>query len=590
MKTLTYVALAACAVAFLSTPVAANSDMKGYLQQCLCWNNQTNSFCGGEKWYESHACKTWFWDALYWTIPAIMGLFFFLLFPVVFCCARFLCNCCGGRNPTYGCCCPDESSRHRFPGYTNRSIFIVKILYCCVFGAYIYYAVGGYVTNAKLHNQVVDILSDLDHAVDNVAQLNNDTWTDFVTLAGNGYGVTEADAGRMKFAMGTFDNRRNQMHNIIDDIRNVENNQGWGRAESVYRYPSCALFVYLFAFFFMLCNVRKLMVFLVWLSCFAAVTVTIVFIPHMILAQGASALCSTYNSTMVPIVVGAVETQDGCNQPFVFSTIQRVASRFEAEAFNASSRLCMNVNSLCASLTCKINTCDGTVRFINPNASAMYNTSAFTLMVNTAGRSGGKSIAACALNCDGFDGTVQQKAKDVMAFVNSTVYQAVQAVTNKALPQTTDCQIVKTQMWGDIQHDVCGSFNTHATNLAVVLGACIIISVIALPIMIRGMKRFAKMRNDQPLSEVARNVVYHADAQLNHIDDADAAYSPVCGVETDDTHAARAPSNSEFFRRFYGATGDEHPMRPHQEPMMDENPSCNADQRSQVSMLETNRV
>src|SRR5437868_6950152 len=104
----------------------------GSFESCFCWNHTAGGLCDGfaegSSW--TTPCQNRLLGAFYWASPAIFVFCFFLFFPFFFCLSRVLCNCCGGRHPSEGCCCPDQSSRHRFAGYTNVTLFLAKLFFC----------------------------------------------------------------------------------------------------------------------------------------------------------------------------------------------------------------------------------------------------------------------------------------------------------------------------------------------------------------------------------------------------------------------------------------------------------------------------
>jgi hypothetical protein len=567
MKNLVIGALVA---ALMAAPASADSTAD--FRECFRWNAQENNFQGGNDWYNSEACKHWFMQAFGFTIPAILGMFILLLFPLIFYCARWWCNCCGGKHRTYGCCCADESSRHRFPGYANRSIFIAKLLMCIVFGAYIYYAVGGYDSNGKLHADIDASVDDVGYMVDDMTTVTNATAQYASILSAAAPAVMNSTVADDAKRMSTlFVSRANEIHHVLNNIKYWENNNAWGRKESVYRYPSCVLFCYALTTLFMFMNWRKLMGPMMVLVCLTSIMEGIVFVPHMVGAQGVTAMCDSYNHTVVPVIVGAIETQHGCNDNATMGNLNASAINLQNQFFYpnpagaAPSALCVAMQTVCRNRRCVFNTCNGvgtngtSIQFVR-NETTPFNVYALTQVMTTpfAGDNATKqTIQSCAVTCQEPD--VRAAAAQLAGFYNQT-YPALQYLYLQAYPAMQNCSAVRAKLHGPLHDDLCTDVNRRATNVAMVTGVMYLLSFLSLPVIIRGMKRFVPMHRNQPLTEVIRDTVYQLDAQVNAVPGIivdggiDAPYQPINDdVATDPLRAA----DSAYYRRFYGTDKDQ---------------------------------
>lgn len=582
MKSFALVSIAA--VALLATAAAAESQTDMF-RKCFCWDEEKEEFCGGSDWIHTQECKDYLWAAYGWTAPAIIGLFVLLLFPFIFYCSRICCNCCGGRHRSEGCCCPNSGVDHRVPEYTNRAIFVAKVLMSIVFGAYTYYAVGGYVTNAKLHTDIMNVLGDFDNSVDATLDLTAKSAQEIAHLSNSslpaphlpplGFATAAAET------QVAFTHRVHQIHTEVDNVRRGETSQHFGRAESVYRYPSCVLLVLLIIILFMACNVRKAMGPLMVLLCLTSIVEGVVFIPHMVMAETVASMCNSYNETVVPIVVGAVKSQGGCGSPGFIKGLNATAENLHANFWFPSptnnvypAALCRSMQTVCAAKNCTYNTCGGgssvagnTLPFYTEDERIPFNVAAVELVVNThfGGQQGvpfnqRQSIVTCAMGgCADQPAEVQQAAMALAQFY-SDQYASLAFLLGEAYPMSNNCSAVRDHLQNPLHGDICdGGINRRMTNVAMVLGVMYLISFLALPVVIRGMKRFMPMKRNQSLADVARETVLYADARANAVPEnppytvaeGTAVYGAVNNDDTD-CNAVRAAGDAAFERRFYG--------------------------------------
>jgi len=574
--------LLATAVAFatLASTVAAKTE-GDYFRECFCWDEKKQEFCGGSDWYNSDACDHWFWAAFGFAVPAVIGLFVLLLFPCIFYTARICCNCCGGRRRSEGCCCPDSGADHRVPEYTNRAIFVSKLLMSIVFGVYIYYAVGGYVTNAKLHSDIMNVLGDFGNSVDSVGDLVGKSSQELQHLSNLSMAGPHLPppgfAQESVVTNAAFHKRVGEIHDQLNNIRHVERDQQWGREESVYRYPSCVLLVLLIAVMLMGCNVRKAMGPMMILVCLTTILEGIVFIPHMMMAQGVSSMCDSYNETVVPVVVGAVQSQGGCGSDGFILGLNMTAANLQQQLWfpnqvtkDFPSELCQAMRTVCNAKQCAYTTCSGSgaqLPFTTDDERMPFNIPAIDLVMTTpfSGQdhvpfNQRQTIMTCAISsCNDQPLEVQMAARQLAQFYEDQ-YASLAFLFMEAYPLSRNCAGVRDHLQNPLYGDICdGGINRRMTNAAMVLGVMYLLGFLAIPVIIRGMKRFMPMRRNQSLADVARETVLYADSKANAVPDMPpyevAEGTAVYGTVNDapaGPSQARLAGDAAFQRRFYG--------------------------------------
>lgn len=590
-------------------PNTADTDHPSHadhlVRKCFCWNNETNNFCGGNDWYNSESCRSWFWQAMAWAFPAIIMFFFFFLFPIFFCAARLCCNCCGGRQPTYGCCCPETHSAHRFRGYSNRTIFFTKFMFYACFGVFIYFGVGAIVTNVKLHSAFTISYNNIYGLVGEMGTTANSVSEAYDTLAAHPYYsgddayplqfVTRPEAAAQADSTQVFDSRVKDIKHILHQVRGAEFSQSHGRFELVFRVISIPLFCFLVVFFLACCNCGARcggILISIWVLIFSwcAIFVTALFLFHMIWAQGATAICNNFNASFVPAVVGAIRSENGCGNSMEVAGLQRVGDRFVQAIRDPSSEICMATQELCAGKDAPfhcphpIPCIDEFPRHVATNRShptTKPNVNVFgALMERSVMKTSSKradahqtSILDCAEgDCSTF--TIAYKGSAILNRFYKQYYRNVSYLVDDALMETAGCNRVYHNLNHAVHPILCGDFDRYSTNMAIQGCALCFTLLFTLIFLIRGIKRFIAFGNRERLADVAKRSVYGMDAYLNgaepgQVTENGSPCSPRAGADTDfGTHSPQEGG------AMYGATGEhvqEHPYRAYGDANNDHN-------------------
>ena len=143
----------------------SNQSIDDSFRECFCYNETSRTWCAndphapGATYFLRTSCRRMISNLFIWDSFAIIPLFVFLLFPLLFCMGRLLCNCCGGRQPSYGCCCPADNKlvsadpKFKRP-YSRCSIWFATILAVAIVVAAVVFCALGLKLNRGLHNQV----------------------------------------------------------------------------------------------------------------------------------------------------------------------------------------------------------------------------------------------------------------------------------------------------------------------------------------------------------------------------------------------------------------------------------------------------
>lgn len=511
-------ALAVVTVAVLAHCAAASdSDFA----KCFCFQENGN-WCStttpeGETDFMRDSCKNWLTTALLWTIPAFVVFLGFAVFPFVFCCARVCCNCCGGREPSDGCCCPSQSStRVHSDGsvevipkaYSNRSIFCTKFMYAACFALWVYYSVGVFVINHRVNNAFMDVTGAIatqsSLLYDTVLQAQNVTQQ----LADSGATFMDAQgvAEQLQASANKYHTVDSDIQKIINHLQDAETQQQYGRYADAFRIPAVPMIILFPVLLLMLCNVRgAVMTISAGLLAVTALFVVASFIVHELVAQGSTALCNNYNSTLVPSLINAAIYGGGCGLTTVSAELNLGAANFFQQACaDGISDMCFNggpfncppsaYESLCLQSSSGMNaegwsplmqllnaTFEQSVTYSDPECS-----------------SSGCSIQQCAAMCS--NGDLKGAAMKVTSFMQSYYSNTAELMT-EFLPDYVNCSAIYTALISpSIQGELCGDFSTEFTNIAIQFLALSVLCIPTTILLILGAKRFTKM---QPLPDGA---------------------------------------------------------------------------------------
>lgn len=526
-KSWTSVTFAALVFLILSEKVAADD-----FTSCFCY--QTNGrWCDGtavgssEFWRDS--CKNWVTDALLWTIPAFLALLFFFFFPFIFCAARVCCNCCGGREPTDGCCCPTNPGVRVTPEgtvvpqtkqYSNRSVFCTKFLLAAVFGLWVYYSVGIFVINHRVSNGLLDVIGSINSEMSSLYETVAAGQNASNALAANGATFVDATAlqSELQSALSKYQTVVHDVAEINNHIHDAELNEQIGRNEDAYRIPAIGLCILFPAFIMMLCNCRGVVLTIgAGLMSFAAVLVVGAFIAHEVVAQGSTALCNNYNTTLVPSLINAATWGGGCGGASITQRVSDGAEQYFEQACSSG------VATLCGesgAFTCPPGAYD--LLCVDGQSSSgnvaswshllVVLNSTFFESVNTedANCPSGCSISVCANQCASL--TSKSASQQFQSFFDA-YQQPVQVLVNDFFAAYYNCTgIYEALQSTSIHGNLCNEFSTQFTNISIQFLALSVLAIPAIILLIMGAKRFTKMT---PLSDNSHstNIVYQVMVQ-----------------------------------------------------------------------------
>eukprot|EP00455_Lapot_gusevi_P040974 TRINITY_DN4701_c0_g1_i16.p1 TRINITY_DN4701_c0_g1~~TRINITY_DN4701_c0_g1_i16.p1 ORF type:complete len:589 (+),score=50.41 TRINITY_DN4701_c0_g1_i16:135-1901(+) len=494
------------------TFAAAQADSN--FRNCFCFESD-GTWCGADSsnhfWRES--CKNWTLNALYWTIPAFVFWIGFLFFPFFFFAARMCCNCCGGRQPTEGCCCPSKPSVRVFDDgheepiprrYTNRSIFCTKFFFCACFGLWIYYSVGIFVINHRVNDALNDVTSGISAQSTSINHLIDQTVNATQQLVANGAPFITANVvSDLQQAQSTYQSVDDDIQKILNNIREAENQQQWGRYEDAFRVPSIALCILVPAFFMMLCNCHNAALTIgAGLMSFSAVLVVTLFIGHELVAQASTALCENYNDTLVPSVVNAAIWGKGCGEAGITNDMSSASESYFTEACkNGLADLC-NSGFQCPTNAYQ-NLCEdasiigeSSIYGWQTLSQLLNETFESSYVTNDAGcnaQIGGSmcTISQCATYCS--TAQYQQDSTLLVNFMNS-YSDAMNVVVSDFYPAYANCTALSEALLSsDIHGVLCNDFSTQYTNISIQFLALSCLSIAAVILLILGAKRFKKM-------------------------------------------------------------------------------------------------
>jgi hypothetical protein len=495
------------------TFAAAQADSN--FRNCFCFESD-GTWCGADSgnhfWRDS--CKDWTLNALYWTIPAFLFWIGFLVFPFVLFAARMCCNCCGGRQPTEGCCCPSKPSVRVFDDgheepiprrYTNRSIFCTKFFYCACFSLWIYYSVGIFVINHRVNNALNDVTSGIASQSTSISTVIEGTVNATQQLVTNGASfVGQNVVNDLQQAQSKYQSVDNDIQKILNNIRKVENQQQWGRYEDAFRFPAIALCILLPAFFMMLCNCHNAVLTIgAGLMSFSAVFVVTLFIGHELVAQASTALCENYNDTLVPSVVNAAIWGKGCGEESITSDISGASLQYFTEACKQGlAGICGNGGFQCPEGALQ-NICvdAGTIgqsslygwqslaQLLNETFESSYLTT--DVVCNSQVGNSMCTISQCATYCSNTE--LKDDSALLVGFMNSYSV-AMNVIVSEFYPAYTNCTALsEALMSSEIHGQICNEFSTQFTNISIQFLALSCLSIAAVILLLLGAKRFKKM-------------------------------------------------------------------------------------------------
>jgi hypothetical protein len=461
-------------------------------RECFCWDNATHDMCGGSKWNESPSCSAWE-DAALWPVSLIFFTAFALCFyPLFLAIGRAMCNCCGGRQPSYDCCCPTDDSVMRFPGYSTPSVVGHKGAFLVCFFGYTALAVLGIVAAAHWNDTALQVIDTI-HATATATAATVKTSEGAMRNLSSAPPLVNASVADHLLAVHRGILRRK------DDIGAVKAKVNEMRSmpcnASYFALGAPMLLLFIGTVLMLLSVIGFPITVLAGLFSLASAVLCIVFAIWFILYIMSHALCRNFDATAVPIVVGSLESVGGCNDPALLAAINATAFAFDAHVRGTASPVCVDIASLCAAgFSCIHSTC-GTpaslplhsARVPFPDVTSFRTFIARSRRALPDGSSG--TLAQCAAGCG--NATMQATAARVVAF-DASHAGAVHALASSVYPDMADCRYIRSVLGNSISVQMCSDgFAARSGRLNVYLGSASAVAVIALILFVRGVKRFS---------------------------------------------------------------------------------------------------
>jgi hypothetical protein len=502
----------------LGTPTPASAS---HFSDCLCWNITSDDWCGSsanQNFFRRDPCHSWLVEAFAWTIPAMLLAVLFLVFPFLLFAARCCCNCCGGREPTEGLCCPTKilvrdpitgEETLKLKTYSNRSIFFTKALFWLMFGFWIYFSVGVYHINDQVHWALHRVVDRTQKEIDSLADNVNNTLQALETVQRNGGGsallepslIAQVTAAQSRLAQLEHDTSL-----IVSNISRVEDDQAWGRNQLAYRIPSIPLSVLAVVLFFVFCNCHNgFLTFVAGIFSLLSVFVVLFFILHAVVAQGATELCDNYNDTVIPLLLDVATSKGGCGVDSVVASLDASGRMYVAHAcgsggdasvFGGMLDLCNASKGL---FVCPLG--DAALAALcatnfNWPAAATAVTQVFALAAST-GRAGclDCNISTCAYG--GCTDPAAQAAAHRFQHFASSFGDPMAYVLGTAYADYVNCTGLADaiEFRGPIQNALCESFSTDFSNVSILFLELSLLAVVAVVVLVLGAKRFRKMQS-----------------------------------------------------------------------------------------------
>lgn len=466
-------------------------------RQCFCWDKNTDTFCGGEKFWRP-SCEHLALRTAGWTIPCILVIFFFVCFPFFFLVFRYCCNCCGGRSPSFGCCCPYNNSRTGPRRYTKCTIRTTKWLAVGCLALFIYFCVTVYTTNHKVSLAATGLMNSIEatshQMLDEIADASS------AAEHVKGKYISEGDAETIKEYQGEYSTRVERIHDGLGHAHDVESNKNYGREHITYTLVSLPLLFLVIMFLFMLCNGRGfLMAFLVSLFSFSCMVLVVALIAHGALAQVSHIGCNNYQQAVIPTVRTIIELRKGCNQQGFMASLFSTGMLFATEVCNKKGLtiLCATQFNCSAFDFCaKTHTKDGLINAAAVEgvlSSPAYNPNNCIFGARPC------TIRQCAEQCVGNIQEASQAIVEEMLNYGPNIT----ALSGRILDNTRDCHFVMNALNTTIYDAMCGEFKPRFTNITMVFLSLTLLSLFTMYVYISGTKRFRSMEDSAECSDQA---------------------------------------------------------------------------------------
>jgi len=313
------------------TPTEAFND-------CLCWNKTSDNWCH----HEHDGKHTGFWrdscqrvvgvNTMFW-VPALLWIVYLSLMPLCMCAFRLCCNCCGGRTPSFGCCCP-ISNKVLSPDpkwvrpYSKCATWTAKILALIVFVLFFALSIGSYHHTSKVSHAVEQAASAAQADVDVTIMEINSLATKAKKYAAEPWmGV---DANMIDTVQSVIPTLTTASKDISHIPKHVEH-----QLRAVLAFISVPLIIVIIVTALAMCNVRSWPISLsAGLLSFMTIGLVVVGCAIMSVSVATHLVCDNAQ-TVTTFAEDVLESKGYCNQ-------QRLTTAINNTQFAYAHTLCVN--------------------------------------------------------------------------------------------------------------------------------------------------------------------------------------------------------------------------------------------------------
>lgn len=464
---------------------------------CFCWDQEKDQWCGGSEFYRE-PCREWVSNkVLPWAGPSSIVLCFYGFFPFIFCISRLACNCCGGRKPSLGCCCPLP----HIPGapllqYHCCEVVATKFVHLIVFGGCVALCVLTYVWNHNAHDDTVDLITDFRRMTDtlwNAADGGERVFKDLVDQEApfvntNAASVISNASAEAKIKISDIDD-------ILDKVHKFEGPSG-GRQVALNWLVSVPLFFYAIMAVLMMFNFRggisSLSAAVVSL---AAAGITLFFLFHGFVTAVSFGACGNYDTAVVPTVIGYLTSKGACGDATLVETVANTTRDF------ISLQMCQTAGLavLCSNyFECPENVCatgdftDFDYLGRDLDRSVSRSDLAVGVFNSSCGREGAApcrirdcaNSVACTANS-----TVQLLASSVIQTMDKFRSQMI-FITHTFNNTFPGCKAIESAFNGPIKHSLCSHLRYSWGTITGFTAGMMGLHLFGVAILVLGAKRF----------------------------------------------------------------------------------------------------
>jgi hypothetical protein len=492
---------------------------------CLCWNKTSDNWCHHEHdgkhtgfWRDS--CQRVVGVNTMWWVPALLWILYLSLMPLCMCAFRLCCNCCGGRTPSFGCCCP-ISNKVLSPDpkwvrpYSRCATWTAKILAVIVFVIFFALSVASYHGTAKVSHAVEQAASAAQADVDATIMEINSLATQAKKYAAEPWMGVDANM------IDTVQSAIPTLTQASKDISHIPKHVEHHHRSAVLAFISVPLIIVIIVTALGLCNVRSWPISIsAGLLSFMTIGLVVVGCAIMSVSVATHLVCDNAQ-TVTTFAEDVLESKGYCNQ-------QRLTTAVNNTQIAYARTLCMNgLQTMIAAAPAK--TQPGGAGFCEEKIGGMFRQSypvdpfvmqgykivdrlrLWNIIADStlAQTKDGSSILACSKAAGCSEHTQCAKIVEGANFVFGPSKDSLGDSLNSLMIKNSKCQIVAQQMQTIVQPILCSvsssnevsninlGFNIH--KLGSHLLALAFVATVAFWVWMNGSKRFTKSASKEEL-------------------------------------------------------------------------------------------